>query len=184
MRWTVTRSRHVLRDRWISVRADDCVMASGATVAPFYVLEYPDWVHVVALDRQNHLIMVRQYRHGFGAETLELPGGMMDAADAGPLEAGMRELREETGYVGYGKIVASLSPNPATHSNRLHVVLATEVECQQEPSLDESEDVKVERVPLASAYSQALSGQFCHASHVGLLFLALHAAGRVNTTAR
>ena len=64
--WTVRSSRRVLHDRWISVRADDCVTAEGAEVSPFYVLEYPDWVNVVALDDENHVLLVRQYRHGLG----------------------------------------------------------------------------------------------------------------------
>jgi len=93
----VTRSRHVYRDRWISVRADDCVTASGVEVKPFYVLEYPDWVHVVAVDRYDHILLVRQYRHGLGEVSLELPGGMMDRMDVDPVAAGMRELLEETG---------------------------------------------------------------------------------------
>ncbi len=50
MGWTVNHSRYVLRDRWITVRADDCVTSQGVEIAPFYVLEYLGWVHVVALD--------------------------------------------------------------------------------------------------------------------------------------
>ncbi len=44
-RWKVTASRYLLRDQWLTVRADDCVTETGATLAPYYVLEYPDWAH-------------------------------------------------------------------------------------------------------------------------------------------
>ena len=180
MTWTVTGSRHLHRDRWLSVRADDCVTQSGAIVAPFYVLEYPDWVHVVALDRADHVLLVRQYRHGLGGMSLELPGGMMDKADADPVAAGMRELAEETGYAGDDRrLIASLSPNPATHANRLHVVLAQNVEPRRETSLDETEDVFCERVPCAEAVRLALEGGIMHAAHAGLLLMALKAAGRL-----
>lgn len=169
-----------MRDRWISVRADDCITASGAVVAPYYVLEYPDWVHIVALDRSDHLLLVRQYRHGLGRMSLELPGGIMDAADTDPVAAGMRELAEETGHGGGNcKLVASLSPNPATHTNRLHLILATDVEPRSPVTLDPTEDVQLERVPCQEAVRLALAGEMSHASHTGLLLLGLRAAGRM-----
>src|SRR4051794_32365072 len=59
--WTVKNSRDVIRDRWVKLRADDCVTAEGVEIAPYYVLEYPDWVHVVALDDEDHIILVEQY---------------------------------------------------------------------------------------------------------------------------
>ncbi len=180
MNWTVTGSRHLHRDRWLSVRADDCVTAAGAVVAPFYVLEYPDWVHVVALDRAGHVLLVRQYRHGLGGMSLELPGGMMDKGDPDPVAAGMRELAEETGFAGDEcRLIASLSPNPATHANRLHVVLAQGVEPRRTTSLDETEDVTCERVPCADAVRLALGGGMMHAAHCGLLLMALHASGHL-----
>lgn len=42
--WKRKSSQYVLRDRWVSVRADDCVTAEGVEISPYYVLEYPDWV--------------------------------------------------------------------------------------------------------------------------------------------
>ena len=58
-------------------------------------------------------------------QSLELPGGVTDAADSGPLEAAERELREETGFAAREfRLVVSLSPNSATHTNRIHTVLA------------------------------------------------------------
>lgn len=87
-KWTVRRSSHVCRDRWITLREDECVTPEGVVVAPYYVVEYPDWVHVVALDDHDRLLLVRQYRHGTAEFTLELPAGRIDRADADALAAG------------------------------------------------------------------------------------------------
>lgn len=88
--------QYVLRDRWISVHADDCVTAEGVEISPYYVLEYPDWVNVVALDEYDHVLLIRQYRHGLGRISLELPCGGAEPGES-TLDAARRELLEETG---------------------------------------------------------------------------------------
>lgn len=181
MTWTVNRSRIIIRDRWVSLRADDCVTPSGVEIAPFYVLEYPDWVHVVAVDAEDHVLLVRQYRHGYGASTLELPGGIMDAADDSPLITAARELKEETGCSGGTfRLLASLSPNPATHTNRVHVVLAQAVVRTGPVTPDVTENIEVIRMPATEAAALALRGDMAHAQHVGLLMIGLKAADLIS----
>lgn len=179
--WQVRATRHILRDRWISLRADRCVTARGAVLDPYYVLEYPDWVHVAAFDDDDRLIMVRQYRHGAGVVSLELPGGVMDAHESDPLVTGARELLEETGHVATEmRHLAKLSPNPATHSNHIHILLATQAHQTRAIELDASEDILVEHVPWRRALEMALSGEMIHAQHVAFLFIALAQAKGVS----
>ncbi len=178
MSWTVNRSRYIFRDRWVTLRADDCVTAAGVEVAPFYVFEYPDWVHVVALDNEGHIILVQQYRHAYGAASLELPGGVMDAAERDPVETAARELAEETGYTAEQlRLIASLSPNPGTHTNKAHVVLALGVRLTGPPAPEPDEEIAIIRVPVSRALHLALTGEMVHAQHVGLLMIGLNAAG-------
>ncbi len=77
--WKVKGSRYLLRERFLTARVDHCVTPAGIEV-PYYVLEYPGWVNVVALDKEDHLILVRQYRHALGDISLELPGAASMAA--------------------------------------------------------------------------------------------------------
>ena len=180
MSWTVKGSRYVHRDPWVALRADDCVTARGVPISPYYVLDYPDFVHALAIDEAGFVILVRQYRHGLGEMSLELPGGVMDTGDADPCAAAARELREETGYAGGAyRHIAALSTDPAKMSNRLHLVLAEGVERVGEPRPDAAEDLAIERVPCAEAIRLATSGGIVHAGHIALLLLGLRAAGRI-----
>lgn len=179
--WTVKQSRHIHRDKWISLRADDCVTAEGVGVSPYYVLEYPDWVHVVALDPEDNVILVKQYRHALGQISLELPGGCMDRADASVLAAAARELLEETGFGNANRmtLVNRASANPASHANFVHTVLAEAVTPVQPPVTDGIEVLEVVRVSCREALHLASSGAIMHLMHVGSLMLGLAAAGKI-----
>jgi hypothetical protein len=89
-KWHVISSQTLLRDRWIDVRADDCITSVGVKISPYYVLTYPDWVHVVAMTSAGSLILVRQYRHAVSDFLLELAGGAVDAEDPDVEQAARR----------------------------------------------------------------------------------------------
>lgn len=171
--WFVTQSRYVLRDRWLTVRADDCVTSRGAVLAPYYVIERPDFVAVLAVDKNDHIILVRQYRHGLQTMSLELPGGILDDEEVDPVMVARRELAEETGYRGgHFRSLIALGVQPASASNRAHLVLAEGVE----PGLahpEACEDITVVRVPREEARTLAISGAILNAKHVGFLLLGL-----------
>ncbi len=171
----------MLRDRWLSVRADDCVTAEGAEVSPYYVLEYPDWVNIVALDENDHVLLVRQYRHGLGRISLELPCGGVEPGKS-PIDAARRELLEETGYGNARSmtLVASVSPNAANHSNLDHTVLAGQVSAVGKPVYDATEILELERVPYREALNLALGGAIMQATHIASLMLGLSAAGKIS----
>jgi 8-oxo-dGTP pyrophosphatase MutT (NUDIX family) len=176
--WTVRSSRHVLYDRWLKVRADDCVTSKGAEVTPFYVLEYPDWVHIVAIDEQERVILAQQYRHGIGGISLELPAGAIESGES-PLQAAARELAEETGYVADElSLVTTLSPNPATHANRFHVVLARSAKRMGPPACDPTEEINVVRASMEDVVEHALTGKILHSLHIASLAVALGSIGR------
>lgn len=178
--WTVRRSRTVLRDRWIHVNAEAVEDARGNLLDPYYTFEYPDWVHVVALTPADELVLIRQYRHGAREFCLELPAGGMDPGETDPLPAGAREMLEETGYAASSlRLVSSLSPNPASHRNRSHCVLALDVRKVAEPHLEPGEDITVELHPWREVLARLDEGVMQQAMHVSALLLCLRAAGRL-----
>lgn len=185
MNWTVSSSEQVLRDRWISVRADTCSTPDGVVVSPYYVLEYPDWVNVVAVTSEDKVVLVRQYRHGLGQTLLELPCGAVEKKDTSPLEAARRELLEETGYQAETLVNSGvLSPNPATHNNSTHCFLATGCRSIASPVEDETERIEVVLMPLQEFAEAVLAGGLSQALHVGSALFGLSKLGLVQIAER
>lgn len=109
----------------------------------FYILESRDWVNVIPLTDQNEVILIRQYRHGIGSITLEIPGGIVEAGDS-PEESARRELLEETGYRDSGMILlGSVHTNPAFLNNRCYTYLARDVFPSGDQNQDEKEDIEI-----------------------------------------
>ncbi|MGO4408046.1 NUDIX hydrolase [Bosea sp. RAF48] len=181
-KWTTQASRTVIKDRWINLRADDCFTPSGHEVAPFYVLDYPDWVHVVAITPSDELVLVRQYRHGASDFFLELPAGTVDATDTDPTQAASRELEEETGYRAADyRFVTSLYANPGNQTNRVHTYLALNAMPTGVRKLDAAEDgMTVHLMPVREMVSGLKDGLLPESLNVASLFMALAAAGRVS----
>ncbi len=172
--WRVLASQDVIRDEWLTVRADTCQMPGGRILAPCYVLEYRPWVNVVALTRNQQIVLVRQYRHGVQQTVLELPGGTTDKRDATPLDAIKRELLEETGYVSDRVIqVGQFYPNPASHNNTVYGFLAFDVERVAVPHLDDTEQIETILMPLDDLIELAKRGGMAQSLHLSTLFFAL-----------
>lgn len=179
--WRVVKSRTILKDRWINLRADDCLTPEGVTISPYYVLSYPDWINIVAITTDDRLLLVRQYRHAAGSSFLELPGGGLDERDVDSEMAARRELAEETGYTAENwQLVSCLYPNPASHTNRLFIYLATNVEHKYSQRLDDGEEgLTVHALPIADVLDGLQNGLIGQALHVSSILLALRVAGRL-----
>ena len=122
------------------------------TEKDFIVVQAPDWVNVVALTTDQHLVLVRQFRFGINAFSLEIPGGVMEAGED-PIVAGLRELREETGFSGgSARLLGVVHPNPAIQSNRCHYVLVESVVRSHELEWDAEEEIQVETLPVEQGW--------------------------------
>jgi ADP-ribose pyrophosphatase len=137
----------------------------------FYVINAPNWVNVIAVTGDGQMILVEQFRHGSGTVELEIPGGVMDPVDDSPVEAAVRELREETGYEGArARIIGEVFSNPAIMVNKTYTVLVEDCELRHEVELDAGEDLITRLKPVTEVRELAAAGGFRHSLVMAALF--------------
>jgi ADP-ribose pyrophosphatase len=129
----------------------------------YYRLHAPDWVNIVPITQEGKVVLIRQHRWGVDAETLEIPGGMVDPGES-PEEGGVRELVEETGYGG-GRVISLgwMHPNPAIQGNKCWMYAMLDAVVVGETQFDAGEDIEVELVDLSELPGLLDRGAISHA---------------------
>jgi 8-oxo-dGDP phosphatase len=147
--WQVRKETIVFDSPWLRLREQTCETLQGFLIEPYYLIDCRDWVMSICLTQSQHLVLVRQYRHGFAASTIEMPAGTIEPGED-PLTAALRELVEETGYGGgQARYLRSCSPNTGRYSNRLHFVLVEGATQIAPPQNDPAEILSTELWPAA-----------------------------------
>lgn len=142
-KWDIIEDKKLLETPIFSLHERQLLPHKKSRTAPFYVLDAPDWINVVALTVDQKIVLVEQYRAGIHESSLEIPGGMVDE-DESPLESAKRELLEETGYQSkkWTKL-GQTSANAAILNNYTHMYLAENCIKIDEQNLDGNEDIAV-----------------------------------------
>ena len=147
--WDVEEAGTIATTPIFSLRSRTAKSRQSEKHGSFVYLDNPDWVNVLAITANDEVVMIEQFRHGLAQVTLEIPGGIVDPGES-PADAGMRELREETGYAGDApEVIGAVSPNPAIQNNWCSTVLVRPAEIRAAVELDASEEIGVRLVPLA-----------------------------------
>jgi ADP-ribose pyrophosphatase len=157
------------------LRSDHAISPRTNKEHEFLVLESTNWVNIVAVTPDQQLVMIEQFRHGSGTVELEIPGGMMDPEDPSPQAAGVRELREETGYAGdNARIIGEVFPNPAIMSNTCFTVMVENCRCLHPVEFDHGEDLVTRLVPIVEIPKLISTGKIRHSLViVGLYYFEL-----------
>ena len=170
-KWEKRGSKALGDHRIFQLREDRVINPRTGTEQDVVVLECPDWVNIVALTPDREVVMINQYRHGTETVELEIPGGMVDEGET-PLESGLRELREETGYEGeHARILGSLLANPAIMNNQVHTVLVENCLKKHELDWDAGEDIALRLIPVADIPRLIRAGHIRHSIIVAALHL-------------
>ncbi|HEY5481837.1 MAG TPA: NUDIX hydrolase [Verrucomicrobiae bacterium] len=169
--WQIISSEPLGDFRIFSLRSDRAISPRTQQAHDVYVIDCPNWVNVIAVTPDRHLVMIEQYRHGSTTVELEIPGGMIDPKDPSPTAAGLRELREETGYAGENaRLIGEIFPNPAIMSNTCYTVMVENCRCLHPVQFDHGEDLVTRLTPIADLPQLVASGKIRHSLVVVALY--------------
>ena len=150
-------SKSVFDGRILHITLDEIELPNGKK-SKREVVNHPGGVTVAALDEDNNLLFVRQFRYPYKEVVLELPAGKLEKGST-PLENGKRELMEETGAEGYSYIsLGQLYPSPGYTSEIIHLY-ACKVKSQGSSNPDDGEFLNIEKIPLDKAVEMVLNNQ-------------------------
>ena len=168
--WELLGSSYLIRNPWLTVRQDTVRVPNGTVLDDYFVLEYPDWVNVLAVTEDGRIVLVRQYRHALGQVHYELPAGFCEAGDADIEATARRELLEETGF-GEGEWTPwmTLSANPSSHANLSRSFLATGVVPVAPPAPEATEEIQVHLATPEEVREIVFRGDLVQALHAAPL---------------
>jgi ADP-ribose pyrophosphatase len=172
----VLSTEDIYLGRILAIRVDDVAMPGGGH-AKREVVEHLGAVAILALDEDDHVTMIHQYRHPIGRRNWELPAGLIDKAGEDPVETARRELVEEVGLAaGDWSVLVDVAASPGFTDEVVRVYLATDLATvERQVEGEEEADLVARRFPLEEAVRMVLSGEIVNAATIGGL-LAAHAA--------
>ena len=160
----------------MALRSDEVVMPGGRA-AVREILEHPGAVAIAALDADDRVMMIYQYRHPVGRRLWELPAGLLDVAGEDPVATAARELEEEAGLAATEwSVLVDVASSPGFSDESVRVYLARGLSEVSRPDLgdDEEADLTHRWIPLTVAVRMALAGEIVNGITVAAV-LATHA---------
>ena len=188
--WEEVYTEQIIKDEWIDLRRSAWRLPDGTVFEPFYSYSRRDFAVIVASDTDGNYLCVRQFRHGIRKVTTEFPAGGIERKDGkgfdswqdvsgnvsmeDALLAAKRELLEETGHESDDwEYMLSVPSNASLADNYAHLFVARNCRKVSGQDLDETEFLKVIKVPADKIDEMIEAGQFQQAIHITAWFLSL-----------
>lgn len=166
----ILSSKYLLKGHMINLRVEEIMTPDGHR-STREIIEHRGAVAVVALDADNNVLLVRQYRSPLKQELLEIPAGGIDEGEDTKTTV-IREMQEETGYKPRKvKFLAEFYSAPGYSSEKLYLYLATDLVPSQ-LTAEDTAGIELVRVPVKRVKALLKSGQIQDAkSIIGLMLL-------------
>jgi len=178
--WKVLREEMLVnRDPWIRLSEQDVLLPNGAHIDGYILWEEREYALVVASTKDG-IPLMRQYKHGLGTFSLDLPGGYLNKNEEA-LAAAKRELIEETGFTADEWIhLSSLILDNNRGKTRAHLFLAIDVHKASDPSPDETEELSMSFYGRHQLITMLHDGSISSLPTVAALLLALQYLGDIS----
>lgn len=173
--FSVVRSELLIDAPIIGVRRDEVTMPGGHT-ATREVVEHFGSVVIAAVDKQQRIALIRQYRHAVGHRLWELPAGLLDFAGEEAVEAARRELVEEAGVRAHSwAVLTDVITSPGFCDEASRIFLAQDLEEVAKPEgEDEEADMIMQWLDLSEARRKVLAGEIVNSLAVAGILAAAH----------
>jgi len=177
----VVDSEIVIETPYLRIRRDEIELPGGKRIRDYYVRESRGFSIVLAVTPDEHVVLVRQYKHGIAASVLELPAGAIDPGET-PATCARRELAEETGYVGDPpdpELLGSFVLDPTGSTTRYHLYVVRNARPLQPQALDDTEQIEIELATFDDLRRFVRDGTIDVGPHVASIYFALDKFGRL-----
>jgi ADP-ribose pyrophosphatase len=164
-------SQQIYQGHAVNIRMDTVEKASGKKTTRD-VVEHSDCVAVVALDEQDNVLLVRQFRHAVDKFLLEVPAGGIDSGEE-PIDSVRRELQEEIGY--FPRKIDKLGgfySIPGYGTEYLHCFVATDL-VPSRLIAEDTDDIELVRVSPNDIPQLIASGEICDGKTIAALLMFL-----------
>ncbi|MDO4868815.1 MAG: NUDIX hydrolase [Bacillota bacterium] len=163
-------SERIYEGKILNLRRDKVTAIQGEAYRE--IIEHNGAVAMVAINDNDDIVLVRQFRYAVGRPVLEIPAGKIDKGEMDPLGAAVRELKEETGYTaGSIKLLGKINVSVAYSLEVIYLYLMTDLTAGEQ-QLDEDEAVEVIEMPFDEAYDMAARGELVDAKTLAALMMA------------
>ena len=177
-KWKILEKKLALDNKWFKVRSDRVLLPNGKILDEYLTWQNRDVAAVVPITPDGRFVMVKQYRHGNSEITLEFPVGYIEEKESSKNTA-IRELQEETGYIGKKLIsLGKLINNASKETGNIFLYLAVGVEKGKKIAGDPNEQIEVVLLTKRQLIKVILSGEVRVTFSVAATFLTLLKLGK------
>lgn len=160
-KWTLVKEEDVSPSPWFPLVKHTVKLANGNVIDDYYYSPLGDVVQVLAITRNNEVVLVKQYKHALGQVLIELPGGMQQK-NRSIIESALNELEEETGIKATANQLIPLGKianNPTKLNQITYGFIMFDAEFNSVQKLDSTEDILIMTKPAPEVLKMAINGE-------------------------
>lgn len=157
-KWKLLKTDSIYESKWMSLFSDTFELPNGRVASEYLRVHRDSYVVIFAINKNNEVLIERQYRRGVDLINIELPAGNLDAGEK-PEEAAIRELKEETGYNCVPLRSFEIFPQPAFVTFRAHIVICELKDQEEKGEGDQDEFIEHSLMKLSDLEQNVLDGK-------------------------